>query len=94
MKTEQESPKVVSTTKIKLTLKGQTFDVTAEELKALREEIDKAIGKPDPVIVYRPVPTEPGQRPYYGPPPQWREAIPMPEYPPYRITCGLNRELS
>lgn len=93
-KTDEPAPTVAVTTKVKLTIQGQTFDMSMAELDALYEVVRKALNKPEKQFVPMPVNDEARRRPinhWLTHPPLVAPAV-SPFDPPYKITCGLVAE--
>ncbi len=80
-----EKTEVTATTKVKLTIRGQTFEMTMEELKALHAKIEKVVGEKPAQVIHVPVPM-PRERPFY-PPRDFYRHQPDPTWPGDRIMC-------
>lgn len=77
---------VVATTKVKLTIQGQSFDMTMEELKALHEKIGKVVEPVKPTVIFAPR-ESPRDRSWPPMVPQWSQPSPRPDPEPLKVTC-------
>ncbi len=79
---------VTATTKVRLTIRGQTFEMTMEELKDLHEKIGKVVGEKPPQVIFAPPENDKARRrlPHYPPPQYWDTGNP-PWLDPIRVTC-------
>lgn len=79
----EEKTEVTATTKVRLTIRGQTFEMTMEELKTLHEKIGNVVGEKPQVIF---VPNDQARQRPWCPPPQFWQPEKRPE-PWHRFTC-------
>lgn len=89
---DEKKTEVTATTKVRLTIRGQTFEMTMEELKSLHDKIGKVTGQDKPTVIFAPPQDKalPRERPWYPPPSYWQPftAPSRPFRDPYEVTCG------
>lgn len=85
----EQKTEVTATTKVRLTIRGQTFEMTMDELRSLHDKIGKVTGQDKPTVIFAPPEDQAvkqPRRPFYPPAP-WYHNPPDPTWPGDRIMC-------